>query len=152
MVQRYFEIPLGDEETALFPIHRIDSSGSRARRIDHEPLLQVEGRDFFMRPDPVLIHWQPGWSLVLPTGSRCPNLEDEGRCRIYDERPQICRRPQIFPYVVEPVEEEGQARTFRLRRSLLAVVDCPYVQLLRDEIAAYAAACELEMLFRQNKA
>lgn len=152
MVQRYFEIPLGAEETAFFPINRIDSADSRARKIDHEPPLQVEGRDFFMRPDPVLVHWQPGWSLVLPTGSRCPNLEDEGRCRIYIDRPQVCRRPQIFPYIIEPVEEGVQPPAFRLRQSLLAVVDCPYVQLLRDEIAAYAAACELEMLFRQNKA
>jgi hypothetical protein len=53
--------------------------------------------------------------------------------------------------VVEPVEE-AQPPAFRLRQTLLAVVDCPYVQLLQDEIAAYAAACELEMLFRHNKA
>ena len=39
-----------------------------------------------------------------------------------------------------------------LRQSLLAVVDCPYVRQLQEEIAAYAAACELEMVFRHNKA
>lgn len=151
MVQRYFEIPLRIEETRVFPIGRIDSPQSRALRIDHAPPLQVEGRDFFDRAEPVLIRWQPGWSLVLPTGSSCPNLEAGGRCRVYPDRPQVCRRPQIFPYVVEPVGE-AEPPAFRLRQSLLAVVDCPYVRLLQDEIAAYAAACELEMLFRRNKA
>ena len=151
MVQRYFEIPLRAEETGVFPIGRIDSPESRALRIDHEPPLQADGRDFFDRSEPVLIRWRPGWSLILPTGSCCPNLEAGGRCRVYPDRPQVCRRPQIFPYVVEPVEEAEQP-AFRLRQTLLAVVDCPYVQLLQDEIAAYAAACELEMLFRHNKA
>lgn len=151
MVQRYFEIPLKEEETGLFPIDRIDAPESRALRIDHEPPLQADGRDFFNRSEPVLIRWRPGWSLVLPTESRCPNLEAEGRCRVYPDRPQVCRRPQIFPYVVEPVGE-AQPPAFRLRQTLLAVVDCPYVRLLQEEIAAYAAACELEMLFRHNKA
>jgi Fe-S-cluster containining protein len=151
MAQRYFEIPLRAEETGVFPIGRIDSPESRTLRIDHEPPLQADGRDFFDRSEPVLIRWRPGWSLVLPTGSFCPNLEAGGRCRVYPDRPQVCRRPQIFPYVVEPVEE-AQPPAFRLRQTLLAVVDCPYVQLLQDEIAAYAAACELEMLFRHNKA
>lgn len=151
MVQRYFEIPLRAEETECFPIGRIDSPESRALRIDHEPPLQADGRDFFDRSEPVLIRWRPGWSLVLPTGSCCPNLEAGGRCRVYPDRPQVCRRPQIFPYLVEPVEE-ADPPAFRLRQTLLAVVDCPYVQLLQDEIAAYAAACELEMLFRYNKA
>lgn len=151
MAQRYFEIPLRAEETGVFPIGRIDSPESRTLRIDHEPPFQEDGRDFFDRSEPVLIRWRPGWSLVLPTGSFCPNLEAGGRCRVYPDRPQVCRRPQIFPYVVEPVEE-AQPPAFRLRQTLLAVVDCPYVQLLQDEIAAYAAACELEMLFRHNKA
>ena len=151
MAQAYFEIPLHTGEADFFPLERIDSEASRAHRVDGEQPLQVSGRAFFDRPDPVLIHWQHGWSLILPRGSRCPNLEALGRCRVYPDRPQVCRRPQIFPYVLEPVEEEGQS-VFRLRDSLLAVVDCPYVRLLRDEIAAYAAASELEMIFRHNKA
>lgn len=151
MAQRYFEIPLRVEETGLFPIGRVDSPESRAQRIDHEPPLQADGRDFFDRSEPVLIRWRPGWSLVLPKESLCPNLEEGGRCRVYPDRPQVCRRPQIFSYVVEPVEE-AEPSVFRLRQTLLAVVDCPYVQLLQDEIAAYAAACELELLFRRNKA
>jgi Fe-S-cluster containining protein len=151
MAQTYFEIPLQPGEADFFPLERIDTPASRAQRIDAEPPLQVEGRDFFDRPEPVLIDWQHGWSLVLPRESRCPNLEDTGRCRVYPDRPQVCRRPQIFPYVVEPVETDGQS-LLRLRQALLAVVDCPYVLRLRDEIASYAAACELEMIFRRNKA
>lgn len=151
MTQAYFEIPLQPGEADFFPLERIDSTASRAHRINAEPPLQVDGRDFFHQPDPVLIHWQHGWSLILPRASRCPNLEAQGRCRVYPDRPQVCRRPQIFPYMLEPIEQKGQP-VLRLRQSLLAVVDCPYVRLLQDEIAAYASACELEMIFRHNKA
>lgn len=151
MQQAYFEIPLQPGESECFALASIDTPASNSARISDELPLQVDNRDFFQRPDPVLIRWQPGWSLVLPTGSRCPHLEDSGRCRIYPQRPQVCRRPQIFPYIVEPIEDKGRT-ALRLRQSLLAVVDCPYVRLLREEISAYAAACELEMIFRQNKA
>ncbi|WP_448875178.1 YkgJ family cysteine cluster protein [Desulfobulbus propionicus] len=151
MQQAYFEIPLRPGEPEHFPLERIDTPASRAARISDEPPLRVEDRDFYQRQDPVLIRWQGGWSLVLPTASRCPHLEPSGRCRIYPRRPEVCRRPQIFPYMVEPIED-GNRTAFRLRQSLLAVVDCPYVQLLQEEISAYAAACELEMIFRRNKA
>lgn len=30
-----------------------------------------------------------GWFLLLPT--RCMHLEADGRCAIYEERPQVCR-------------------------------------------------------------
>ena len=153
MAQCYFEIPLQAGEDRFFPLARIDSPASRGHRVDDEPPLQVGGQDFFAHPHPVLIHWQQGWSLIMPRLSRCPNLQDSGRCLVYPDRPEVCRRPQIFAYVVEPVPAEGAGKpVFRLRQTLLAVVDCPYVQLLQDEIAAYAAACELEMIFRHNKA
>ena len=150
MAQAYFEIPLQPGEIDLFPVERIESAQSQSHRTGDEPPLQIGGRDFFDRPDPVLLRWQPGWSLILPTASQCPNLEPSGRCQVYPDRPQVCRRPQIFPYVVEPVDGQDQP-AFRLRQTLLAVVDCPYVRLLQEEIGAYAAACELEMLFRHNK-
>ena len=118
--------------------------------VEDLPPLQIDGQDFYHRCDMVLIHWRRGWSLILPQESRCPNLEDSGRCLVYPDRPDVCRRPQIFPYVLEPVEHRGQP-AFRLRQSLLGVIDCPYVQQLQDEIAAFAAACELEMVFRHNK-
>ena len=151
MQQDYFEIPLQGVEADRFSLERIDTPESREGRISDEPSLLIDGDEFYRRPDPVLIHWQPGWSLVMPTASRCPHLEDSGRCRIYPDRPQVCRRPQIFPYMLEPLENNGQF-VLRLRQSLLAVVDCPYVRLLKEEISTYAAACELEMIFRQNKA
>jgi len=152
MVQSYFEIPLQAGEVDFFRLEQIDTPVSRAHLVGDEPPLQTAGGDFFDRPDPVLIHWQSGWSLILPRASRCPNLEASGRCLVYPDRPEVCRRPQIFPYVVEPVRgEERGATVLRLRQSLLAVLDCPYVRLLQDEIAAYAAACELEMVFRHNK-
>ncbi len=152
MEQSYFEIPLQPGEIDFFALERIDTAASRSMQIDEDQPLQVEGRDFFNRPDPVLIHWRHGWSLVLPRESRCPNLESTGRCLVYPDRPEVCRRPQIFPYVVEPVTNKGTGQTqFNLRQALLAVVDCPYVRALQDDIAAYAAACELEMVFRHNK-
>jgi Fe-S-cluster containining protein len=151
MVQSYFEIPLQENEIGLFQTDRIENETARMQRPDDEPPLQADGHDFFDRSDPLLIRWQPCWSLMLPRGSRCPNLELSGRCLVYPDRPQVCRRPQIFPYMVEPVEEQGQL-AHRLRQTLLAVMDCPYVRQLQDEIAAYAAACELEIVFRHNKA
>jgi Fe-S-cluster containining protein len=91
--------------------------------------------------------------MILPKSSRCPHLEaDNGRCLVYDNRPEVCRRPQIFPYILEKMAGEAERPSYRLRNSLLAVIDCPYVALLQDEIAAYGAACELEVIFKQNKA
>jgi Fe-S-cluster containining protein len=152
MAQAYFEIPLQPDETETFILERIDTAMSRSHRVDDEPSLQVGGDAFYDRPDPMLIHWSHGWSLILPRESRCPNVEDTGNCRIYPLRPQVCRRPQIFPYMVEAVAAPDRAYPlFRLRHTLLAVVDCPYVLQLQEEIAAYAAACELDMIFRRNK-
>lgn len=150
MRQVFFEIPLTQDEWRQFPVEQIDTAGSRAKQAGDSLPLEVAGAPFYAGAGPRLVHWQHGWSLILPRDSRCPNLEASGRCLVYPSRPQVCRRPQIFPYVVEPVSHQGRA-AFRLRQSLLAVVDCPYVQVLQDDIAAYAAACELEMVFRRNK-
>lgn len=151
MQQAFFEIPLAGVEPDRFAVERIDTQASRTHRADDEEPLPVDGRPFYERQAPVLVHWQHGWSLILPRASRCPNLAADGRCRIYPERPEVCRRPQIFPYVLEPfADEAGPGR--RLRRSLLAVLDCPYVRLLQGEIATFAAASELDLVFRHNKA
>lgn len=150
MHQAFFEIPLIQEEWRHFLVEQIYDTDSQAKQADDEMPLLVAGVPFYACSQPRLIHWQQGWSLILPKESRCPNLEDTGRCTVYPERPQVCRRPQIFPYIVEPIVLQGQA-VFRLRQSLLGVMDCPYVQALQDEIAAYAAACELEIVFRHNK-
>lgn len=85
--------------------------------------------------------------------SSCPNLESQtGRCTVYIDRPKVCRRPQIFSYILEPVTgEDGEIIAQRLRRTLLAIIDCPYVEVLQEEIAAYAAACELNLVIKRNK-
>lgn len=153
MQQAFFEIPLQAEEKDLFAVRQVATPASGRSRSMDTPPLQVEGTAFYQRETAALIHWQTGWSLILPTDSRCPNLEPEnGRCRVYPVRPEVCRRPQIFPYIVEPVlDGEGKVSAQRLRGALLAVVDCPYVQALQEEIAAYAAACELELVLKHNK-
>ncbi|MEW6593969.1 MAG: YkgJ family cysteine cluster protein [Thermodesulfobacteriota bacterium] len=154
MRQDFFEIPLRPEECRRFPLARIDSEESRATPPDQEPPLHRDHSPFYQY-GPALYHWQSGWSLILPRGTACPHLEESGRCRIYPDRPEVCRRPQIFSYALEALSgrpaDEG-ITTWRARRVLLAVWDCPYVQILRDEIAAFAEACELTPLFRQNKA
>ena len=71
---------------------------------------------------------------------------------IYEKRPIVCRRPQVFPYILEPIEpnERGEP-VYRIRNSVLAITDCPYVRELQQEIARYVAACELELVLSQNK-
>ncbi len=153
MQQDFFEIPLRDEEPSFFAADRLDTTASRAHcSMDEEPLLE-KNVPFYKRNEPALVHWQNGWSLILPKSTTCPNLElAQGRCQVYADRPEVCRRPQIFPYIVEKLDSKGEKPLYRLRQSLLAIVDCPYVGVLQDEIAAYGAACELEVLFKQNKA
>lgn len=148
MNQEFFEIPLTAEEKELFPVAHHDSANSRSHRALDEKVLQIDEAPFYKLQDPGLFRWQNGWSLILPRESSCPGLEENGRCRVYLTRPQVCRRPQIFSYVLEKTDIPDQ---FRLRDSLLAITDCPYVQVLQEEIAAYAAACELELVLKGNK-
>lgn len=148
MMQEFFEIPLQDEEVGLFSIARHDNADSRNCQAMADEALQVDGAPFYKRSVPELFHWRNGWSLILPRESSCPGLEENGRCRVYSTRPQVCQKPQIFSYVLE---ETGHQVQYRLRNSLLAIIDCPYVQVLQDEIAAYAAACELELVLKGNK-
>ena len=154
MDQCFFEIPLAEAETGLFTAEQVETGLSRPVLLEEEPALWRQGRACYDRDTPVLLRWREGdASLVLSRETACPNLTGSGHCRVYADRPQVCRRPQIFAYVVEPVESQPPGQPMlRMRQSLLAVVDCPYVDLLRDEIAAYAAACELELILRRNKA
>lgn len=151
MTQEFFEIPLAPQELDLFPIPRHDSDASRGRRAKDEEELTIEGVPFYRLAGPRLVHWGNGWSMILPRQAGCPGLDPaSGQCRIYAGRPQVCRRPQLFPYVVEPLDEGSE--TCRLRQSLLAITDCPYVRDLRDEIADYAAASGLNLVLARNKA
>jgi Fe-S-cluster containining protein len=153
MEQNFFEIPLKDTETALFAVNQIDTDESRAHlSMDAQP-LEINNSPFYQQKNPGIFHWKNGWSLILPKSANCPHLEQtDGRCRVYPDRPEVCRRPQIFPYIIEKMDSKGTKPRYRLRQSLLAIVDCPYVSILREEIAAYGAACELDVIFKQNKA
>ena len=143
MRQEYFHIPLRPEETPLFPdTPRVDAA---ARSLD----------DVKPGSEAAIVRHRRGTSLVLPRLARCPALDGGGRCSVYADRPRVCRKPQIFPYVLEELDEAerpGEEPAFRLRDALLAVTDCPYVRTYQDEIARYAAAAELELVLRQNKA
>lgn len=152
MVQEFFEIPLDAGELDLFAVDRCDNEASRSSLPLDEKELLWEAQPFYRVKNPTVFHWKKGWSLILPKSSLCPNLNDNGQCRVYDDRPKVCRRPQVFPYMVEPLEvAEGEAQSMRIRQSLLAVTDCPYVRELKNEIADYAAASELHLLLKQNK-
>lgn len=157
MTQLFFEIPLTETETALFDLQRIDTGESRGHKAMDTSAIMVAGRPFYAA-GPALIHWQQGWSLILPKESACPNLHREtGACRVYGDRPGVCRKPQIFSYVLEEIQTDAgdtgevPIPTFTAQKKILAVWDCPYVQELKDEIAAYAQICDLEPVFKRNK-
>lgn len=151
--QDFFEIPLTPPETKLFHLPHIDTSQSRQINAQSEPPLLRGNRPFYST-GAALYHWHTGWSLILPRNSSCPGLETEKRiCLMYEERPDVCRRPQIFPYMLEAAAapDSPEKPIFYRRQKLLAVWDCPYVRQLQEEIAAYAQRCDLEPVFRENK-
>jgi Fe-S-cluster containining protein len=157
MRQEFFEIPLAPEELDLFALPRMASEESQKQTALSEPPLEVAGRPFY-ESGPGLYHWQTGWSLILPQGSACPQLDFKaGRCRTYRQRPDVCRRPQIFAYALERwLDGDTGAKgawlpAFTARRKLLAIWDCPYVRELNEEIAHYAEVSGLEPVFRKNK-
>ncbi|MCI5126344.1 MAG: hypothetical protein D3925_18180, partial [Candidatus Electrothrix sp. AR5] len=130
MKQEFFEIPLQDSEAELFALPRHDTPESRGRlaldATTGDNLLRVDGRPFYHGADadqcgtgtPELFHWQNGWSMILPKGSSCPALEQKtGRCGVYSQRPQVCRRPQVFSYILEPLESSEQSGKYMMRNS-----------------------------------
>lgn len=158
MRQLFFEIPLSSDEADLFQLQRIDSPESRRHTAQCDPVLLRDGRPFY-ETSPALYNWRTGLSLILPRYTSCPHLEPEkAYCQIYPQRPEVCRRPQIFAYVLERQPEldrqvDGHILpAFINRRKLLAVWDCPYVKEFQEEIAEYAALCGVEIIFKQNKA
>lgn len=153
MSQFFFEIPLTDLETGLFDLPRVDTLESSRTDPYTEPPLMVGEAPFFMAP-PALYRWEKRWSLILPKNAACPNLaQATGGCTIYPERPNTCRRPQIFPYALErlPEHDKETRPAYVARHKLLAVWDCPYVRELREEIGAYAQLCGLTPIFKWNK-
>lgn len=154
--QLFFEIPLADAETGLFSLPQFDSPATQGLSADSEPPLTLDGHPFHER-GAALYHWQNGWSLILPREAACPHLAADRSCAIYPKRPQVCRRPQIFAYALERVTHSGTDRAeaipaFRQQGKILAIWDCPYVKRFQAEIAVYAERCELEPIFKENKA
>jgi len=158
MRQLFFEIPLNPAEITFFSTEQTDNETSRHCTSNTEPPFKINHKPFYHCQTPQLIHWQQGWGLILPPETSCPNLDNSnGGCTIYPQRPEVCRRPQIFAYALEPFpshdsEYEGQKLTaYRQRNTLLAIWDCPYVQQFQDEISNYGQLCELEVIFKKNK-
>ncbi len=158
MDHEFFEIPLQENETPFFKLDKTESLESRAASSTDEDSLKIEGKVFYDTESPRLIHWQKGWSMVLPRHSTCPNLDQtSGGCTIYPDRPDVCRRPQIFSYALERFSEYDQEyegkmlAAFTRQDKILAIWDCPYVKQFQQEIGTYAQLCGMEPIFKENK-
>jgi Fe-S-cluster containining protein len=157
MKQEFFEIPLEDGEIDLFSLHRVDTEDSRTMTAQSAPPLQLDQAPFY-KQETALYHWENGWSLILPQGSVCPQLAaDTKRCLVYAKRPEVCRKPQIFAYVLEKTPHTAKRSdgvlipVYMARSKVLAVWDCPYVRKFQDEIGAYAEMGGLEPIFKKSK-
>jgi Fe-S-cluster containining protein len=146
MKQEFFEIPLKGSEVDIF-----------ALTAQSDPSLQLEQKPFY-KHEMALYHWQNGWSLILPEGSVCPQLfPDTKRCTVYEKRPEVCRKPQIFPYVLEETADIAKRSdgviipVYMARNKVLAVWDCPYVRKYQDEIGAYVEMSGLTPIFKKSK-
>ena len=154
----FFEIPLSSAEAGFFEsLVRIDTEASRGTTANAEPSFSINDVPFY-KSDRSVISWRNGLSMILPRDTYCPQLDSRtGRCRIYEKRPDVCRRPQIFPYLLERHDPgAGQAGpagadTYLVRNKILAVWDCSYVKALQEEIARYAELCGLTPVFMENK-
>ena len=157
MKQEFFEIPLKGSEVDIFALKRVDTEDSRQLTAQSDPSLQLEQKPFY-KHEMALYHWQNGWSLILPEGSVCPQLfPDTKRCTVYEKRPEVCRKPQIFPYVLEKTSDTAKRSdgvlipVYMARNKVLAVWDCPYVRKYQDEIGAYVEMSGLTPIFKKSK-
>ncbi len=139
--QTYFEIPLAEDEIELFNLDKIENSMTLSSTCS-----EAEKEWDFLKQGPALYHWANGWSLILPKNSSCPNLSQDNYCKIYANRPNVCKKPQIFSYVVEK-----QGENLVKQEKLLAILDCPYVKELKDSIGEYGRKCGLEVVLTKNK-
>ena len=157
MKQEFFEIPLKAGEIDIFSNPRIDTEKSRLLTAQSNPPLQLKQKPFY-KHETALYHWQNGWSLILPEASICPQLNrDTKRCMVYEKRPDVCRKPQIFPYVLEKTADTAKRsdgkliQVYMARNKVLAVWDCPYVRKYQDEIGGYIEMSGLEPIFKKSK-
>jgi len=157
MKQEFFEIPLAESEIVLFDLKRVDTADSRTMTAHSDPPLHLDQAPFY-KHETALYHWENGWSLILPEGSACSRLAaDTKRCLIYAKRPEVCRKPQIFAYVLEKTPDTATRSdgvlipVYMARNKVLAVWDCPYVRRFQDEIGAYAQLGGMEPIFKKSK-
>jgi Fe-S-cluster containining protein len=157
MKQQFFEIPLEESELDLFPVERVDTAESRTMTAQSEPSLQVNRLPFYQQ-NMAIYHWQNGWSLILPENSVCPQLSpDSKKCLVYSKRPEVCRKPQIFAYVLEKTPDVAKRSdgtlipVYMARNKVLAIWDCPYVRRFQDIIGTYAELSGLEPVFKKSK-
>ena len=157
MKQEFFEIPLGDSEVDAFTLARVDTEDSRKLTAQASEPLEMDQVPFY-KHEMALYHWQNGWSLILPEGTICPQLtRDTKRCIVYEKRPEVCRKPQIFPYVLEKTDDTAKRSdgvlipVYMARNKVLAVWDCPYVRKYQDEIGAYVEMSGLTPIFKKSK-
>ncbi len=144
--QEFFEIPLLQDEIHLFDLSVINSSKSQESDPYSGDPLKINNKPFYHTRS-AIYNWKSGWSMILTAGSSCPALSKNGTCLVYERRPLVCRKPQIFSAVLEPKSGED----YLLKNSLLAVWDCPYVRHLKNEITGYAAMCETDLILKSNK-
>jgi len=145
--QLFFEIPLTTEEVSIFNVRSLRDSRSLSSNPYEDPPLMVDGLPFYEKT-PIIIYWSHGPGLILGKGVRCPRLSHDNRCTIYEWRPNTCRRPQIFPYVIDKKPDRS---IFALENKLLAIIECPYVQALKAEIHTYASCSGLDLIIAPNK-
>jgi len=157
MQHKFFEIPLEKNEIELFSLEEFDTEESRKMTAQSEPPLQIKQKSFY-RNTMALYRWKNGWSLILPEGSFCPNLSPDSRkCLVYENRPEVCRKPQIFAYILEKTDDVAKHSdgtmipVYMARNKLLAIWDCPYVREFQDIIGAYAEMSGLEPVFKKSK-
>lgn len=165
----FFELPLSPDDLKLFQVSKVDTEYTRSTHAFAESDPVFEGKEFYAYP-PAIYHWEKGWSLILPRDTSCPNLDvKNGRCTIYQKRPEVCRLTQIFPLVLDrhydPEAVSRLAQTGGLglsdlkdknniyvaQNAVLGILDCPYVRELEQEIVDYAALSGLKACFRWNK-
>ncbi len=147
-VQEFFEIPLLPKELLLFALNTIETPFQGGFDPYSADTFQIDGKPFYTLP-PAIYHWRHGYSLILPKGATCPHLT-QMRCNIYEKRPDVCRRPQIFAYVMEQLPDKPHIAMER--NTLLAVTDCPYVRLLENELERYTVLNEVTLMLKPNKA
>ncbi len=148
-LQEFFEIPLLEKEIGLFALDVIEDDKSIYMTPYDEPPFLIEDKPFYFHP-PKIYRWSYGYSLILPKGTKCPNLDTQGRCIIYKRRPVVCRKPQIFSKVIDR-DIKVKDSFWQIRKSILAITDCPYVLATKDKIISYANKNELDCVFMQNK-